>query len=463
MKKILLRWLLYFIFMSQVPGKSQNDFSSVVLLKFDVQQENKTTFFIKLALNETKCPINNCDVSLADVFEAGELAKLPSVVLANATRSLGLTELEFYNAFIRCKMTINSTLYYLDIFETSFFEIYNNFVNNLTNPGETVPKILNILQVNVPDFMAAAAYGTDLMRLQILSTGNYSFDNYIALLKVTQKNLTDLIGYLPLNRVFKNIGKVNESKLLVFVHDLAITSRQLENFYLALKVHTNNFFKYDAFVKVDKDLDTFLNQQETLGVFISRVKVVTSSVANALTFFRNNTDFIQNYTKFYLESLGNSSNRYYVENVTLESGEYVHEVAIIYSKTPFLGVPSQLGLIYDATKMYNCTLVSKSSNRFVTENFDNVLIHNTTFTVIKSNKTIYSLGSPMYCHNKMYGLAIENHPKYINFTKFKTYKIIIPSVVSSTPAPEPNSSQTARFNFTLMTMAIFIVLYFNFI
>lgn len=445
--------------LTKIEEKTTIDLSSVVLLKCDLENDNMTDFFIKLALNETRCPIKNCNSTILDIVQAAELYKFNSSFLANSTKALNVSEVNIYNAFKNCNLTVNSILHYFNIFETTFSEIYDVFVSHLKNPVITIPNILKIVNVSSNSFLTELTFGTDLSRLQVLSTGNYSFDNIKLVMKNTSLTVTDMLSCLPLNKIVKNIEKVNSTRLSDFFNTLNVTSIDIKNFYFALNVSSNNFTNYTTFAKIRNDLDKYLNKDGTLGVFTSKTQVVTSS--RAIMLQKSNIGFVLNYTTFYLQ-MPNSTNKYKVQNVSLESKRFVKEVAVISSQSAFLGAPSKIGLIYNATKIFNCTYVTiLPNNTLTTENFNNAIVDKAFFKVIKSSKTIYTLSSPIYCQNRMYGLAVENNTQHIVFTKFKTYNITVhPTKPSPPQTPNPNSSLKLFYNFTTVLLAIFIINYF---
>ncbi|KAB0805590.1 hypothetical protein PPYR_02560 [Photinus pyralis] len=427
-----------------------DEYACVASLKFYLKTELLMEFFTKLALNETICPISNCSVTLADVTDAAELSKLSTNVLAKGSESLNLNDTRLYEAVMKCNMTVKSTLYYFQLFDMTFSEIYNKFVNSLTAPEEMVQSSLKAINVSLPDFMAAVAYGNDKNRLTILSKGNYSLNNVNAILNITRKNFTEIISCIPLNKILQNLSKVNSTKLQNFVIDAGITSNKSISFFKQFNISLTTFLKRQQFADIVDDIYKSLNKEEALGVFVARQVAIT--VKRAITvdsFLRNASDFLGNYSQLFLESVANPLNKYQVKRIAVSSNHYSREVAHIYSATPFLGKLVNISSTQNLSRLTNCTYVSKlpGGGLFV-ENITDAHVDKVTFTAIKSSKTTYNLGSPLFCKSLLYGLAIENYPKYIKFTSFEvnsTIKPILPgpNEVSTTPSATTKSSESS--------------------
>lgn len=389
-------------------------------------------FFTKLAVNETMCPIKNCSVTLANTTTAAELSKFPATILSQASDSLKLNGTRVYHAIMKTNMTVNTTLYYLQLFGITFSEIYNNFVTSLSNPEEMVPNSLKAINVSLPEFMASIAYGNDTARLKLLSTGNYSLANLKAVSNVTKKNFTEMLSFIPLNRVFKNLNKVNSSKLQTLANDLGIASENVINFYQQLNVSLTDFLKHQQFVDIVDEIYKSLNKEEALSVFVTKHMAITVKRAISLeTFLNNASDFIKNYSQLYLETVGNPLRQYQVKTVSVSSNQYSKEVAHIYSVTPFIGKVANTSSAHNVSRLVNCTYVSKfSASGLVAENVTDAHVDKSSFTIIKKSKTVYNLGSPLFCKGVLYGLAIKDYPKYINFTSFKSNAPPVKPIIS---------------------------------
>lgn len=419
-----------------------DQYACVASLKFHLKKELLMDFFTKLALNETMCPIKNCSVTLANTTVAAELSKFPTTILSQASDSLKLNGTRVYDAIMKTNMTVNTTLYYLQLFGITFSEIYNNFVTNLSNPEEMVPNSLKAINVSLPEFMAAVAYGNDVARLKILSTGNYSLTNLKTVSNVTKKNFTEMLSFIPLNGVFKNLDKVNSSKLQTFANDLGIASENLNNFYLQLNVSLTDFLKHQQFVDILDDIYKTLNKEEALSVFVTKHMAITVKRSISLeTFLNNASDFIKNYSQLYLETVGNPLRQYQVKTVSVSLNQYSKEVAHIYSTTPFLGKVANTSSTHNVSRLANCTYVSKlSGSGLFTENITDAHVDKYSFTFIKSSKTVYNLASPLFCQGMLYGLAIKDHPKYINFTSFKSNALPDKPIISNPNEVVTNST-----------------------
>ncbi|KAF5299598.1 hypothetical protein FQR65_LT09403 [Abscondita terminalis] len=403
--------------LTTLSSQRSTDLSSIVILKCDLGNRNMTDFFIRLALNETSCPIQNCSANISNIVEAAELHKFNASVLANSSKLLNVSSVNLYNAIKNCNMTVNSTLYYLNIFE---------------NPNR---------------FFAEFSFGTDYTRLMVLSTGNYSLSNIQLALKNTSLLITDVISCLPLSKVAKNIGKVNSTELTRFVQNLDINSHNVKILFSALNVSSSTFLNHTTFVNLRSNLTDYLNQDGALGVFISKTQVVTSKKAIPLQ--KNNIQFVLNYTHIFLQSQ-EAKLRYTISNISVGSDTFGNEFAVIDTKMTLLGKPSKIGLVSNETKILNCTYITKLHNdTLITENFHNASVLNKThFRIVKSNTTMYTLGSPFYCQNRIFGLAILNNTQYIDFFKFNSSNITVE------PIPKPSGPGKPHPSSVILTLTI---------
>lgn len=409
------------------------DFSHVGCLKYHLKEEKIPKLLTEVCMYNMKCPTTNCQASLVDIVEATQLSRFNTSALVEAIEKLNITENDAYNICLIYDLTADLFEYLLQTFGLTFSEIYKNFVSSLVNPSQSIPQILNTLNVSVIEFMNAQAYGNDTLRLQVLSYGNYSKENLLTVLQIANKTPSDMLRLIPLNQVARQIRKLNPIEFTNFIKNIGVTSRGLEVFYGYLGITPINFLSYPLFIQITTAFYDLINPQEVLATLISPNRLVTSNTAQALTVFGKTNDvFVREYSDFDFELVENPLVQYLIKSVILNNTEYQsQDIAFIDIKNPITTGYVQMSNNDNFTTLNNCTYVSKLQyGGLYVENVTKANKEMGKIVITKTANTVYNLGSPLFCQGKLYGFAAGEDAKSIRFSTFITK-------MPSTTKPKP--------------------------
>lgn len=445
-------------------------YTNVVSLKYHLKQDTFMEFFTKIALLEMPCPLVNCNVTLIDISEAINFKRFTTDVLAEAIGTLNISPNDAHNILALYGVNVTTFHYLFQTFDVTFGEIYNNFVKTLPSPGKTIPDILTILNVSLVDFMTAQAYGNDSARLEVLSKGNFSKANIEAVLKLTNNTVIDFLKFVPLDRASKNLKKIDPTELTFFVKNLGVTSRNFQNFYKYLNVTPINFLTYPPFIKVVTDLYEHLNSEEILGVVVAPTKIVTVKNGKSLDFYKKqNSSLIMKYIYFHVELVENPLVQYVIKNVLDQNLTYDSDkMVLVEIQVPFTGKVAEITKIYNQSTLAMCTYVTKQPyGGIYVEEQRKVLLDAYVIKMKKENGTVFNLGSPLFCNQKLYGVAVNESQTDINFATFSKVLPVAPLPPSGggnkpgTPGGKPQASGSSKITKTKF-LTFFLFLFFGF-
>ncbi|KAF2894785.1 hypothetical protein ILUMI_11390 [Ignelater luminosus] len=397
------------------------DFSHVGCLKYHFKEEKIPKLLSEVCMYNMKCPTTNCEVSLIDVVEATQLSRFNTTALVEGIEKLNISENDAYNICLIYDLTADLFEYLLQTFGLTFSDIYKNFVSSLANPSQSIPEILNTLNVSALEFMNAQAYGNDTLRLRVLSYGNYSKENMLTVLKIANKTPSDMLRLIPLNQVARQIKKLNPTEFTNFIKNIGVTSKGLEVFYEYLGIKPINFLSYPAFIQIITSFYDSINPQEVLATLISPTRLVTSNTAQALSVFGKTDDvLVSEYSNLDFELVENPLVQYLIKNVILNNTEYQSEdIAFIDIKNPISTGYVEMFTSDNLTMLNNYTYVSKLQyGGLYVENVTNAYRQNHTIVITKTANTVYNLGSPLFCQGKLCGFASGQDAKSIRFSTF---------------------------------------------
>ncbi|XP_018322891.1 uncharacterized protein LOC108735431 [Agrilus planipennis] len=392
-------------------------------IRYDIIEGNVTTLLNEITLGNVYCTntFMNCfNLSIYDVISLINLTDYTNAEIAEALSTLDLNISNPNDLINSYNLTWNKFGDFIHYIDTTVSEIYNSFVNILSSPNQKMPVILDLVQINRNEFSSIFLFGTEEEKLDLLSNGTYSIEIFNQILEIA--NLTDaqLLSIVPLQKMARAIvdRKFSYRGILDFIRTLEVTSNDLEKFYLALNVTLDELYSNELYQQSLRQLLRMLNKQQVIGTAISQHQLITSAAsvdvfsADFIRFLNGN---VGQYFTLQAHLVENDS-----EIVPLFSDAVVpeilsKEIALYDLKYP-LALFTKVSLNYNGSEWINCTYLSQLENGSLYQEQLDVQLGTSYLLSKKTNATVYVLGSPVFCDDKIHGLAIEEDEAMLKFT-----------------------------------------------
>ncbi|KAL3288152.1 hypothetical protein HHI36_002600 [Cryptolaemus montrouzieri] len=292
----------------------------------------------------------------------------------------------------------------LEISNMTFNDFYEKLKNVINLPMQDA---LQILKINLSDFSNALAFGNQDAVFEALREGEYTREKFE---EAAQKVGTDLpTFYINVKKIILNQMKTNN--ISHFVEELKdfpnLDKKFYDNVVMVLNLSTADVYRVVNLRKILDNIHNRLNENITLGV-VTDIHEITmhKKIYNIL-------EPVKAIVNIYAESILNPSQIY--DNLILTKKQA--ENAVILWSNETIEQTIHLGTV--DKNIANCSYFTIDNNQLV-DNPVTIVNMSTCCVIVATEKdTIFNLGNPLICDEKLIGLASTSN-KDKNLLAFDT-------------------------------------------
>ncbi|CAH1363867.1 unnamed protein product [Tenebrio molitor] len=353
----------------------------LVQLKFSLREE-RVPSIVNYLLNNS---LEMHDIQTADIIK---LSKLDRYDLGEIREAFN-----YYNITLQEAFTVDSLENLLSSLDIEFVEFYRNLTAKLDVSTE-LGKVLDDLSIPVYDF-SMAILNNDYV-YDTLRKGIYDEAHVNQALATVGKTGSEVYAAAR-DLVVRKTLELSASDFMEILKENGWSRHSSLELYKALNVTTRDIYEVEKFRSIFENITDTLNKNLTLGVFTGPKQLAVHEAVYNQSF--NHVDGITlkieaNGLEVNLKKESNLGERI-VEMTTVQAGQDHIEITESYNTTD------------------SCSYLTIVDGKVSVERVEVV-----DFTVEKTDRTQFYLGSPLVCGGRLYGLAREEDSTGITFDIF---------------------------------------------
>lgn len=376
------------------------DAGSLLRLKFDLKEDNINEVAAQVIFNATAY-----NVTVSDLVALTDVENLNFTAIAGVLDQLDLANADLFNV-----ETVQAAFAELNV---SALDVYTRLKNGyIPDPRTQVPRLLDVFEIDREHFLNTVSFGTDAELFEILKSANFSQENLMDAFDLIGKTPDSLYEFLKPTFLVK-INDYPIEKFVEIVKSNKLTQKHLEDALDAFGVEKTRYDEIPAFRSAFSGLTEEFNRIEVYGVLTNFSEAVTINMVYS------NYKHLRHVADLFAEtSTEPLTRRKVVEIDDYDDGCSYGPALLNLEGSDIVGRPIAVTNDYPEHRVSNCYYVSVVGTELVKEKFDHVHYSKHNLVAHKSNSTVLKRGSPLICHDVLYGLAEEDSGKRIGFRSF---------------------------------------------
>lgn len=376
------------------------DISALFRISYFVR-DNATLDLAAKFVNEA----HNHNITLKDVIEVTKMDTYSFTFINGLLERFDIHPEEF--------ITVESLESAFNALNISILSIYKELVTKgfVPDAKKNVPEILDVLGIDQAEFNNIILYGSDADLFKLLKSSNITGEGVKSAFNIIGKTPSDFYDFIRPS-IFAQIKLYSLDTLLYQLHQFDIGEKQLKDVLEAFEVAPNDLYGVESFRAAFEQFVDEINKEYTIGVLYSNSEVATAnsvlkkigeyqySIGVSAAAVDTSTTYPVSEFKLFDDQCSFTP---LILNVGALSGRNPAVVADSYNTTHLLG---------------NCKYITTDGSLLLVEEVTSAHNHKVDLKVELSNIELYKVGSPLFCDDKLFGLAEERKDNSVGFRTF---------------------------------------------
>lgn len=402
------------------------DLSSIFQIKFYLRNDSVNAVAAQLIYNATA---NNITVN--DLVQLTQVENLTLTDINQVLDQLDLSSTDLFNF-----RSLESAFSELNVSVLTLYkEMRTDFI---PDPRTNVPRLLDTFAVDQAEFNDVILYGNDSSLFQVLRNANFSEENVKAAFAIIGKTPSDLYDFVKPS-LFPKIREYRIERLLEIVKENQITKKHFKDALDAFQVPTEQYYATPSFRNALTDLVDEMNNVELYGTLTNFSEVAT------VNFVRDKYTSLRHVADVHVENFLSPRDSYKVVDIDAYSDDCLYGPILLRFEGISSGKVLPITEVYINTEnhVHDCYYAAVVNDVLEEERLQHVHFNKHNLIADVSNTTEFKFGSPLICHNALYGVAEESQRNKIGFRSFRCDE----SVLDTTPifADEETSGASTAF------------------
>ncbi|KAJ8955663.1 hypothetical protein NQ318_008532 [Aromia moschata] len=368
-----------------VPVKPTYDF--VVEIGFNLNEDKMPEYIVDIIYDNS----TEKSITVDDILSLYELKTIELDNIIEVFDSLGI---QSQNVF-----SLDGFDKFLTETRLDFKEFYNKvIIGRLNITGYPLRDLLVALEIDINTFSMSMAYG-DPDPYEVFKKGNFTKEAVDTALEKAGTTLEEL--FLACRDEFlSKATDINTENIIGSLLKYNFDKVKALKLWNVLYLNMENVYRVPAFKQLLSDLSRELNQNPLLGVLTSPNNITINR--KAYETWRSEKDIVT----LYVESISHKFILQITDTVDTELDNILILKSIAIEPYDEVALP-YVEIGKSSGELVNCKFVTVLNGTLLINDVAVVTNHGTYLQMPKNNITELIPGSPLICHEKLYGIARE--------------------------------------------------------